>query len=223
MFDLKSFYAGFETILNVNPDCWWLNSTITNDLDLDWVNRFGSFTSNITQLRINIHTSSTEAMLNFDAGLNDILLNLGSKSISSIDCNIQEKMSFIFTFLGYGIRSTDRIIGNREPCANDPSITKGLAVRKAISYAINRDEFNTIVHSGEGYVVDNPFFEARKIWCNPNIIQYNHDLEKAKYYMELAGYAEPVIMGFEFADWLCLSFIVSIFILTFKRKQRMRK
>jgi hypothetical protein len=29
------------------------------------------------------------------------------------------------------------------------------------------------------------------IWCNPNIIRYNHDLDKAREYMELAGFDIP--------------------------------
>ncbi len=218
LFEIKSNYTGFETILNVNPDCWWLNSTITSDSLLDWENRFGLFTSYIPQLRVNVHTDSLIAHGDFENGLLDILLSLGSKPNSSIDCNIQEKMGFVFTFLGYSLREVDRIIGSREPCKDDPSITKGLAVRKAISYAIDRDEFNQIVYSGEGCVVDNPFYEARKIWSDPNIIQYNHDLEMAKYYLELAGFA-TVISGFEIFDLFQISFSVLVVILVFKRKQ----
>jgi len=223
LFELNSVNWGFETKLNINPKCWWLNSTITNDPTLDWENRFGTFSSNISQLRLLSFQHKIEAMYNFDEGLIDISPNFDLKPSNTIGCEIQEKKPTHLIFMAYNLRETRKYLGIRDPCPKDPSIAKGLAIRKAIAYAINRIEMNDVVKGGEYYIPNNPICEARKIWCNPNIIQYNHDLEKAKYYMELAGYAEPVIMGFEFADWLCLSFIVSIFILTFKRKQRMRK
>jgi len=223
LFELKSYYTGIETILNVNPECWWLNSTITSDPQLDWENRFGTFSSNINQLRINIHTHLLEAMNLFEAGLIDISPILGSKPTTSIERDFQEKMNLLFTFLGYNIRTSREIIGNREPCRNFPSMTKGLAVRKAISYAINRDEINIVNHGGEFYIVDNPFFEARKIWSNPNIIRYDHDLEMAKYYLDLAGYTNvSLVTGFNAFDLFFLSFSILVIIVIFKRKKRIK-
>ncbi|MHA1125740.1 MAG: ABC transporter substrate-binding protein, partial [Candidatus Heimdallarchaeota archaeon] len=71
---------------------------------------------------------------------------------------------------------------------NDPSITKGLAVRKAISYALDRVEINNVIHRGEFTLTDHPIYLKMGIWCNPNIIRYNHDLDRAREYMQKAGY-----------------------------------
>ena len=223
LFDLTSYYTDFETILNVNPDCWWLNSTITDDPFLDWENRFGTFASNITQLRVDIHSNDLEALYFLEEGFIDISPDLTKKPKSVIGTTIQEKMSLFTAFLGYNLRNVgNHIIGNREPCKNDPSITKGLAVRKAIAYANDKVELNQIVHIKEHYIAYHPFFEARTYWNNPNIIRYNHDLEKAKYYLELAGFS-TVISGFDIFDAIQLSFSVLVLILVIKRKQRMRK
>jgi len=78
---------------------------------------------------------------------------------------------------------------------------------------------NDIVHGGDCFVTDYPIYEALGIWCNPNIIRYDHDLEKAKYYMELAGYTGTIISGFELIDFIYLSFGV-IFILVILRRKR---
>ncbi|MHA1435754.1 MAG: ABC transporter substrate-binding protein [Candidatus Heimdallarchaeota archaeon] len=220
LFKLKSCYPDFETILSIHPDCWWLNSTVTNDPLLDWENRFGSFSSNINQLRINVHTHPLVAMFNFDAGLIDITPALGSKPSPTPKCEIQEKSPDYITFIAYNTREVRPNIGGSDPCVNDPSITKGLAIRKAISYAINRKEMNQVSHGGEYYIVDNPIYKTHKIWCNPNIIKYDHDLEKAKYYLELAGYSSnSSIIGLDPSDLFYLTFSVFVVILVFKRKQ----
>ncbi|MHA1309112.1 MAG: hypothetical protein ACTSO7_18085, partial [Candidatus Heimdallarchaeota archaeon] len=55
---------------------------------------------------------------------------------------------------------------------------------------------------------------------NPNIIRYNHDLDKAKYYIELIGYSSnSSIIGLDPSDLFFLTLSVMVVILTFKRKQ----
>ncbi|MHA1435808.1 MAG: ABC transporter substrate-binding protein [Candidatus Heimdallarchaeota archaeon] len=222
LFQLDEFDKWSATILTVNPDSWWLNNSIANDPNLDWENRFGDFSGGLTQLRVRIIPDSNIER-EFEIGSIDISPISNSKPLSDDNFSIQHTTPNFIFMLMYNVLPIRYFFGSTEPCSNDPSITKGLAIRKAVSYALDRDEINSVVHGGNMKVTDYPIYEALGIWCNPNIIRYNHDLEMAKYYMELAGYAEPLIMGFEFADWLCFSFIISIFILTFKRKQRMRK
>ncbi|MHA1435810.1 MAG: hypothetical protein ACTSO7_18380 [Candidatus Heimdallarchaeota archaeon] len=61
------------------------------------------------------------------------------------------------------MRPTRDFTGNWELCNNDPSITKGMAIRKAISYAIDRVDINDIIHGGEYYITDYPIFETMSI------------------------------------------------------------
>jgi len=51
-------------------------------------------------------------------------------------------------------------IGSQEPCEGDSNITIGLAIRKAISYAIDRNEINNVLFRGEFAVTDYPYYEV---------------------------------------------------------------
>ncbi|MHA1762120.1 MAG: ABC transporter substrate-binding protein, partial [Candidatus Heimdallarchaeota archaeon] len=221
IFQFSEFKPSVETILTVNPDCWWLNSSITNDPSLDWINRFGDFTGGLTQLRVRNIPDVSVAQYEFEIGRIDVSPSGYSNPLPVDKFSTQSTIPNYITLLIYNVRPVREYIGIREPCNNDPSITKGLALRKAISYAINRDEINDIVHGGEYLVTDYPFFETMKGWCNPNIIRYNHDLDKAKYYIELIGYSSnSSIIGLDPSDLFHLTFSVLVVILLFKRKRK---
>jgi len=222
LFSLDSYTERSETVLAINPDCWWLNNSITNDPNLNWQQRFGDFTDILQKLRIKIMNPSINSFI-FKDGEIDISSEQSSKPSDSYGIETYSKRKKTMSFLSYNVREIRPVIGNNEPCENDPSITKGLAVRKAISYAIDRIEINDIVHGGECFVTDYPIYEALSIWCNPNIIRYNYDLEKAKYYMNLAGFAEPVIMGFEMINLFHLSFSVMIIVVIIKQRKKSEK
>jgi ABC-type transport system substrate-binding protein len=121
------------------------------------------------------------------------------------------------------MRTVRPVIGSRAPAPGDESITKGLAIRKAISYAINRAEINNVIHQDLHKIVDYPIYDKLGIWCNPNIIKYDYDLNEAKRYMKIAGYDidyTPTIghsYHFEIITALSITFI--FFIKNRKRKK----
>ncbi|MFW9924857.1 MAG: ABC transporter substrate-binding protein [Candidatus Thorarchaeota archaeon] len=192
LFQMNSYIEDCETILEIFEDCWWLNSTITNDPKLLWDQRFGDFSSGLSTLRIKNYLNEDEEIAHFKKGEIDIVnVDLSplqyNEYILSSDFEIQSKVKSFLGFFAYNMRSF-RILGNPDPCSEDPSISKGLALRKAISYAMNREEMNEIVRGGLYKVINHPIHPTMGIWLNPNIIRYDHDLEKARYYMSLAGY-----------------------------------
>lgn len=193
LFEIDTFTEGMETILKIRENSWWLNNSITNDQELDWIRRFGDFSDTITNLRIKIELNSQSSLIGFIGGVYDYYhfndLNSFEYQTEGIDgITLQNKLQSYLGFFGFNMRPVRPIIGNPEPCEDDLSITKGLAVRKAISYAINRIEINNVVHGGDYSIINHLIYETMGIWCNPNIIKYDHDLEMAKYYMTLAGY-----------------------------------
>ena len=189
LFELSDFDVGVETILAVNPQCWWLNSMINNDPMLDWNKRFGDFSGYINQLRIRLITDSQTRLQEFEAGKLDLSqIETMPEFFIEPEIDVQLKKQWKLTFLGYNMRENRQYVGSREPCPLDSAISIGLAIRKAISYAMNREEMNKIIHGGDYYVSDQPIYERMGIWCNPNIIRYNHDLDKAREYMTKAGY-----------------------------------
>ena len=94
--------------------------------------------------------------------------------------------------------------------------TKACAVRKAMCYAIDRDEINQVIHDGE-YIVNHqpmPIFSTTTYGVFP--IQYKCDLDLAWKWMEAAGYERPEESISLFLP-SCLSVIILIII---RKKQK---
>ncbi len=223
LFEISNFNPGVETTLLVKPSCWWLNSTIIDDPLLNWSNRFGDFTSDLDQLRVRMISYAQPKLLELEAGKLDLIPI--DKPFWQFEPHIefQARKTWTLTYFAYNIRSTRPIFGSQEPCPGDPSLSIGLAVRKAVSYAMNREEMNEVIHGDLYHVSNQPIFERLGIWCNPNIIQYNHDLDRARELMTKAGFElEPPseINGMNFYFMTTIS-IIGIVTFIVYRKRRM--
>ncbi|HUT82542.1 MAG TPA: ABC transporter substrate-binding protein [Candidatus Bathyarchaeia archaeon] len=206
-FEISDFTEGVETVLTMRTDYWGLDETITDDTALDWLNRWGFGTAydanGLTQQRIRIIPDRQTAILEFEAGKVDIegvtdFPDKRDEMMTDPDFTIQSDTTFAYGFYGYNMRETRPEVGDRTLSIIDPTLTNGLALRKAMSYAVDRNEINDVVHRGEYTLTDWPIYPKMGIWCNPNIIRYNHDLDKAREYMAIAGFGEytPTAPGF---------------------------
>jgi hypothetical protein len=61
-------------------------------------------------------------------------------------------------------------------------------VRKAICYAADRVEINAVMHRGNYSIAYWPIPQKLGVWCNPNIIKYDHDLNEARIYLDMAHF-----------------------------------
>ena len=194
LFKIDDFTEAVETILMVKPDCWRLNPTITNDPELNYEERFGDYSGGLTQLRVRIMDDIAIILSEFEAGrldLVDITSDFDKRQQYLLDPNfeVQSKATDYFNWIGFNLREArETPLQNTDPCTYLPWMTKGLAIRKAIAYAINRTEINNIVHNGEQIIWDYPNYPSLGIWNDPDIIRYNCNLTKAKEYMMYAGY-----------------------------------
>ncbi len=179
-FELGSYNEGIDTTLTIFEDCWLTDSSV-DKTNMNSDERFGDFSNGVNSLRIRIIPDLYTRLLEFEIGKID-LVELGTfmdkrdAYLANPDYTIQEEVTSAFNFLGYNMREDRDHIGNPNPAPGDESITVGLAVRKAISYAIDRVEINDVVHRGDYSIADHPIYQKMGIWCNPNIIRYNHDL-----------------------------------------------
>lgn len=198
-FEIYDFTEGVETTLKLRADCWHLNDAVTSDPALNWEERFGyaaGFTP-MNYLRIRIIPDLQTSLLEFEAGKVDIVgvttyPDKRDEYALNPEFEIQSDTLFSYGFFGYNMRETRGVIGERDPCPGDDTLSIGLAVRKAMSYACNRVEINQVIHRGEYIITDWPIYPKMGIWCNPNIIRYNFDLDKAREYMAKAGYGTIV-------------------------------
>ncbi|NHJ85135.1 MAG: hypothetical protein FK734_06710 [Asgard group archaeon] len=200
LFKISSFSEDVHTILEVRDDCWQSNDSITNDPNLYWSSRFGFGAAwdiaGMHQLRIRIIPDIQSALLEFEVGKVDIeSVTAFPEKINEYTLNpgmdVQTDITFYLGFFGYNMREDRQNIGSREPSPYDETISKGLAIRKAISYTINVDQINAVIY-GSRYARNHwPIYAKLGIWCNPDIIKYNCNYENAAYYMYLAGYNLP--------------------------------
>lgn len=75
--------------------------------------------------------------------------------------------------------------------AGKEEYTKGVAVRKAINYAINRDEMNTVLHDGEDWVAHSVVYPSQAFYYYNDIVKYNYDVDASFEWLEAAGYPIP--------------------------------
>ncbi len=213
-------------LINFNSS-WLMNETI-NKSGMDFVNRFGA-NWDLSQLSIRIIKNVETATEQFNNGYIDILnLITNYHDINQYQLNpnysVQRKIETSLSLLGYNLHEMRPIFGNRLPCINDPSISIGLAIRKAVSFAINRDEINNIVYNGSLFINDYPIFPNMGIWKNPNIVRYSHNIIKAKEYVTKAGYSTSTTennSGFSWIITFSILAISSIFIATkFKKSKK---
>ena len=106
--------------------------------------------------------------------------------------------------LVFNMREVRPVIGNRDPAPGDPTISIGLLVRKAISYAINREEIRRVVLGDEYEIIHHSIDPALEEWLNPNSIRYCYNLDFARKLMTLGS--PGVGFGgdgehFEYPDW----------------------
>ncbi len=226
LFELTSYMGGVETILTVRPDCWRLNTSLTSDPTLDWEQRFGDFSGGLSQLRIRYIPDEQTSLLEFEAGKVDIkkILRIEERREEyDIGFDIQKSITQRFSFVAFNIRQERGILGNREPAPGNQLLTIGLAIRKAICHAINREEINQIIHNGEYHIFNTPIHPALGIWCNPDIIVYDYNLIKAKTFMEIAGYDIPGFTTLASNNLYSLTIIFAAAVLVLINRKKLKK
>lgn len=193
LFELDSYISEVETNMTVFAECWWLNDSITNDPALDWTNRFGDFTGGLDQLRIRNITDFSERISEFELGYIDIVGITDfpdERALYEISpaVDVYSVLESRNNFFGFNLReSRGTPMQSMDPCPYDSSMTIGLAIRKAIAHATDREDINNKVHNGEFAISDFPIHLDMEKWLSPNIIKYEYNVTKAKEFMMYAG------------------------------------
>ena len=66
--------------------------------------------------------------------------------------------------------------------------TKGAAVRKAMNYAIDREEMNQVLHDGEYLICHSVLYPSTAYYYYNDVVKYNYDLWSSMDWLIAAGY-----------------------------------
>lgn len=107
---------------------------------------------------------------------------------------VQTYVGSSLTFMFYNLRrpfvgGVDNFVYLSEPGKEE--YTVGIAVRKAINYAINRDEINAVIHDGEYQVAHSVVYPSQAYYYYNDIVKYNYDIDASFEWLEAAGYPIP--------------------------------
>ncbi|MHA1551395.1 MAG: ABC transporter substrate-binding protein [Candidatus Heimdallarchaeaceae archaeon] len=108
---------------------------------------------------------------------------------------VQSFLSASFSFMFYNLRrpfvgGTDNWVYLTE--TGKEEYTKGIAVRKAMNYAIDRDEINQVIHDGEYLLSHSIIYPFTAYYYYNDIVKYNRDLSAAVEWLAAAGYVIDV-------------------------------
>ncbi|MHA1223897.1 MAG: ABC transporter substrate-binding protein [Candidatus Heimdallarchaeaceae archaeon] len=110
--------------------------------------------------------------------------------------DVQTFITASFSFMFYNMRrpfigGSDNFVFLDEPGKTE--YTKGCAVRKAMNYAIDRDEMNQVLHDGEYLIANSVLYPFTAFYYYNDIIKYNYDLDAAIEWLTAAGYEMPIL------------------------------
>ena len=227
LFEMNSISEN-EIVFSLFNETWYNDTRTINDKRIDWKNRFG-YQYKIKNLKIKKYDPEHNYLVKFEVGILDIfepsleseIEYLMSKTSFNMSTILRDGLMMIF----YNLNPEREYIGNLDPCVGDSTITKGLAIRKAISYAIDRASIVTGLKGVRFVIDDYPMLTKQGIWCSPDISRYYYDFLKAQDYFILAmGRPSTTQSNLQSITWISLSImLVTIMTMVLKKYRRRRK
>jgi ABC-type transport system substrate-binding protein len=104
---------------------------------------------------------------------------------------VQSFITAAYTFMFFNLRrpfvgGANNFIQLDEP--GKEAYNRGVAVRKAICYAVDREEMNNVIHDGEYLIAHSVLYPFTAYYYYNDIIKYNYDLDAAFEWLAAAGY-----------------------------------
>lgn len=124
---------------------------------------------------------------------------------------IQSKLKNYMNFMIFNLRrpfigGDDNFIFLNE--TGYENYSKALAIRKAISYAIDREEINREIHDGEYLISQSPIYPIQSYWYYNDIMKYDYNLDTSIEWLKRAGVYEENTTTVPFT---IIYFVVAIF------------
>jgi ABC-type transport system substrate-binding protein len=190
---------------------------------------------NIERINVNSHLNKQEAVNEFLEGKIDILnfnknLELLKRIWGDSRFLIQNYLPRSMIYLVFNLKRP--FIGHADnyhfiESPGKEEYTKGVAVRKAISYAIDRKKMNMELNNGGYWITDYPllYFPGcyyGSDWEDCYIFQYNHSIDEAFVWLDAAGWATFIcnnVSAFNFFYTMIVFIFIGSTVVKKKRKR----
>ena len=213
MYYLKSYSEGVESIFNSNLD-WWGSSPQGYNEDLD-----------IAEYKVRFLDDLTVKTLEFESGKLSIFKDYRNymTDYASAPYQKQTRDEYDVVYFGYNLKSDycPEIID--QTLTEDETMTKGLAVRKAIAHMIDKNIMLDLLDV-EAEIIETPLSHKFGTYVKSDVTTYlaNHDL--AKYYMNKAGFDPLTLLNPSITPMQVFASIVMLSVITvFSIRKRSKK
>ncbi|NPD90071.1 MAG: hypothetical protein HGN29_15260, partial [Asgard group archaeon] len=186
----------------------------------------GGKTPYVETVNTRVITYDSASLAEFKAGKLDILgvtVFPEERKLMQEDSRfeVQSEVIDYFLYIAFNLQRSfiggeDNNIFLTEP--GKENYTKACAVRKAICYAIDREEMNNELHDGEHIIVHNPIPPYTAFYYYDDIIKYDYNLDKAREWLAAAGYIKAETTNSTILSCILVIVIFQIFI-SFKRRK----
>ncbi len=214
MYYLKSYSEGVESIFNRNLE-WWGSTPQGYNEDLD-----------MAEYKIRFLVDLNVKQLEFESGKLDIFKDykLYMNEYSSTPYQKQTREEYDVIYFGYNLQSTYCPELVDLTLTEDETMTKGLAVRKAIAHMIDKNIMLDMLDI-EVEIIESPFSNKFGTYIKSDITKYvaSHDL--AKYYMYKAGHDPSTLLNPNFSSMQVFVTIILVSAVTmiFARRRNKKK
>lgn len=212
MYYLKKYTDGVEGIFGRNDNWWGIRPDAFND-DLD-----------IAEYKVRFLADLTTKLLEFNKGALDIFKDYYKymTQFNVAPYQKQTRAEYDITYIGFNMQSLFCPEIGEETLCEDETMTKGLAVRKAIAYMVDKitiaDQLDAVVS-----VIDSPFSNKFGYYIKSDITKYTSNLDQAKYYMLKAGYDPATLISSGFDIPMTIASLLVVGAITMCMKKKMTK
>jgi ABC-type transport system substrate-binding protein len=184
MYYFKSYSEGVESIFNSNLD-WWGSTPSGYNEDLD-----------LAEYKVRFLVDLNVKQLEFESGKLDFFRDykLYMTDYASTPYQKQSRDEFDVIYFGFNLQSTECPELLDQTLTEDETMTRGLAVRKAIAHMIDKNiMFDMLDVDAE--IIESPLSNKFGTFVKSDITKYSANHELAKYYMNKAGFDPSTLLN----------------------------
>ncbi|MHA1817558.1 MAG: ABC transporter substrate-binding protein [Candidatus Heimdallarchaeota archaeon] len=183
MYYIEKISQGLETVFSRNPNWWGKRADAFNE-DLDMLT-----------YKVRLLSDFNTILNEYKSGKLDIFKHYkkGLEFLTQTPYQAQTRDEFDVVYIGFNLKSTDTPEISDLTLTEDGTMTKGLAVRKAIAHIFDKTQIAGLIQT-ESHIIDSPFSNKFTSYINPDITKYSYNLEKAKTFMLKAGF-DPLTLN----------------------------